>query len=242
MKGYFEKMKPVIRQLNAQEQEYYEKSLYPLQDEVLDLFTEERFYLTGGTCLSRFYFKHRYSEDLVFFFDGTLYSVNQFEIDYLKLVSKIKASNEIEITVAGEHFKRLFIKKKDVALEIEFIYEPYPRIDNVIKLKNIFIDTKENIAVNKLTAVFTSGNPSLWEKTAKDFFDLYFLLRELDLTALLKKTEIKIIPPAYEDLIISLKNTFFEGEVLTSQEINEGEFFNFVKQLINNLLEYARRI
>ena len=228
-------MKSVIRQLNAQEQEYYEKSLYPLQDEVLDLFTEERFYLTGGTCLSRFYFKHRYSEDLDFFFDGTLYSVNQFEIDYLKLVSKIKVSNEIEITVAGEHFKRLFIKKKDVTLKIEFIYEPYPRIDKVRKLKNIFIDTKENIAVNKLTAVYT-------RKTAKDFFDLYFLLREFDLTTLLKKTEIKIIPPAYEDLIISLRNTFFEGEVLTSQEINEREFINFVKQLIHNLLEYAKRI
>ena len=128
-------MKPVIRQLNAEEKDYYEKSLYPLQDEVLDLFTEERFYLTGGTCLSRFYFKHRYSEDLDFFFEGTLYSVNQFEIDYLKLVSKIKASDEIEITVAGEHFKRLFIKKKDVTLKIEFIYEPYPRIDKVRKLK-----------------------------------------------------------------------------------------------------------
>ena len=228
-------MKPVIKQLSVEETEYYEKRLYPLQDAVLGLLDEERFYLTGGTCLSRFYFNHRYSEDLHFFCDGTLYSIIQFEIDYLKYVSKIKGIYEVEITVAGEHYKRLFVKKNDITLKMEFIYEPYPRIDKVVKVKHFFIDTKENIAVNKLAAVYT-------RKTAKDFFDLYFLLKEFDLDSLLKKTDIKIISLGYEDLIISLRDAFFEGEVLTSFKINETEFFDFVKSLIHNLLEYAKRV
>ena len=227
-------MRLVIKKLNAEEIEFYENRLYPLQDAVLGLLDQERFYLTGGTCLSRFYFNHRYSEDLDFFCDGTLYSAGQFEIDYLSYVSKIKSSYEVEITVTGEHFKRLFIKKNDITLKMEFIYEPYPRIDKVLRNKNFFIDSKENIAVNKLTAVYT-------RKTAKDFFDLYFLLKEFDLNALLKKTEIKLITPAYENLIVSLQNSFFEGEVLTSLEVNEIDFLDFVDLLINNLLEYAKQ-
>lgn len=227
-------MRPVIKKLNAEEIEFYENRLYPIQDEVLGLLDQERFYLTGGTCLSRFYFNHRYSEDLDFFFDGTLYSAAQFEIDYLSYVSKIKSSYEVEITVTGEHFKRLFIKKDDITLKMEFIYEPYPRIDRVLRNKNFFIDSKENIAVNKLTAVYT-------RKTAKDFFDLYFLLKEFDLNTLLKKTEIKLVTPAYENLIVSLQNSFFEGEVLTPLKINEIDFLDFVDLLIHNLHEYAKQ-
>ncbi len=45
------------------------KELYKLQDEVLKTVfeTEREFYLTGGTCLSRFYAAKRYSDDLDFF-------------------------------------------------------------------------------------------------------------------------------------------------------------------------------
>ena len=39
-----------------------------LQDRVLELIfsQEQEFYLTGGTCLSRFYQEKRYSDDLDF--------------------------------------------------------------------------------------------------------------------------------------------------------------------------------
>lgn len=44
------------------------KALYELQDKVLERVfqTEREFYLTGGTCLNRFYFEKRYSDDLDF--------------------------------------------------------------------------------------------------------------------------------------------------------------------------------
>ncbi len=47
--------------------------LYALQDSVLETVfsTETEFYLTGGTCLSRFYQAKRYSDDLDFFADAS---------------------------------------------------------------------------------------------------------------------------------------------------------------------------
>ena len=48
---------------------YYEENLYPLQNGVLRAVEncKTRFYLTGGTALSRAYYRHRYSDDLDFF-------------------------------------------------------------------------------------------------------------------------------------------------------------------------------
>jgi predicted nucleotidyltransferase component of viral defense system len=47
----------------------YYKELYSLQDKFLsELYSQDSpFYLTGGTALSRFYLKHRWSDDLDFF-------------------------------------------------------------------------------------------------------------------------------------------------------------------------------
>ena len=44
--------------------EYYTENLYPFQDGVLKHVNElaTPFYLTGGTALSRHYFKHRFKE------------------------------------------------------------------------------------------------------------------------------------------------------------------------------------
>lgn len=49
--------------------EYYEESLYRLQNGVLNTVKSLNvpFYLTGGTALSRGYYNHRYSDDLDFF-------------------------------------------------------------------------------------------------------------------------------------------------------------------------------
>ena len=49
--------------------QYYEETLYPFQNGVLEVISrcETRFYLTGGTALSRGYYQHRYSDDLDLF-------------------------------------------------------------------------------------------------------------------------------------------------------------------------------
>ena len=49
--------------------EFYEENLYRLQDGVLNIVKNcgTPLYLTGGTALSRAYYRHRYSDDLDFF-------------------------------------------------------------------------------------------------------------------------------------------------------------------------------
>jgi hypothetical protein len=52
---------------------YYEESLYPLQNGVLNAINQSGtdFFLTGGTALSRVYYNHRYSDDLDFFVNAS---------------------------------------------------------------------------------------------------------------------------------------------------------------------------
>ena len=57
-----------LRLATDQERDFYDHSLYPLQDFVLSLLAgEEDIYLTGGTVLERFYFQHRLSKDIDLF-------------------------------------------------------------------------------------------------------------------------------------------------------------------------------
>ena len=48
---------------------FYFHHLYPFQDQVLKILIpiDMKFYLTGGTALSRGYLNHRFSDDLDFF-------------------------------------------------------------------------------------------------------------------------------------------------------------------------------
>jgi len=75
-----------------------------------------------------------------------------------------------------------------------------------------------------------------------NYFDLYYLLKEYSLNDMLEKSEIKIIPPAYEDLIIALKETIFEGEVVTDRVYDIDDFKKFIESLMLGALDYARNI
>ena len=49
------------------------EEVYRVQDIVLDTVfsVDHDFYLTGGTCLGRFYWEKRYSDDLALFANGS---------------------------------------------------------------------------------------------------------------------------------------------------------------------------
>ena len=129
----------------------YENIIYPLQDKALAALEKAgtAFYLTGGTALSRYYFKHRYSDDLDFFVNDDV----KFH-KYLKAVySSLKAAGfEIEQKMNDERFARIIVNK---LLKIEFVNDipfylgehvkiagaPYSKIDNL-----------PNILSNKITA------------------------------------------------------------------------------------------
>jgi hypothetical protein len=225
----------IIEKITAKEKSWYESVLYPVQDAVLAKLHTEKMYLTGGTCLSRFFYHHRYSDDLDFFFLGGQNDLPEFEIECARIFSSVALLGQIDVTVNEKTFKRSFIRIDQVALKIEFIYEPFPTIGNPSRMNNFLIDNRLNIAVNKITAVYS-------RKTPKDYFDLFFLLRDYSLSELLLGAEKKMIPPRFEELILALEGSFWEGRVKTALDITETEFVYFAKSLIKQLLDYGQQI
>jgi len=140
------------------------KKLYILQDKVLDIVfaTQNEFYLTGGTCLSRFYKDKRYSEDLDFFTNNSpRYS---FAVKNIKL--QLQKHFKLDVEVESKDFTRF---KVDDLLQLDFVNDISSRYKDVIVLQNNYIiDNIENILSNKLTAVMGRDNP-------KDIFDIYLI-------------------------------------------------------------------
>jgi len=140
------------------------KFLYLLQDEVLEIIfeVENEFYLTGGTCLSRFYHEKRYSDDLDFFTNNS--KRYPFAIKNIKIALQKKFKLIIE--VESRDFTRF--KINDI-LQIDFVNDISSRYKDIIILENGYIiDNIENILSNKLTAVIGRDNP-------KDIFDIYLI-------------------------------------------------------------------
>ena len=140
------------------------KKLYQLQDKVLDIVfkTETIFYLTGGTCLSRFYKEKRYSDDLDFF--------THINNDFSRAVKEIKNALSQEFDIIEEVNSKDFIRYKvDDFLQIDFVNDRVMRYAKTVHLDNGYIiDSIENILANKITAVVGRDN-------AKDIFDIYLI-------------------------------------------------------------------
>lgn len=99
----------------------YYNDLYSLQDEALNVIqsAKTKFYLTGGTAVSRVYTHHRYSDDLDFF-------VNH-DSDFAKEVKKIEETltahykENFSITYRSSSFFRGLIFKNDITLKVEMV-------------------------------------------------------------------------------------------------------------------------
>ena len=143
--------------------------LTPLQRRVLELLFSDPwfrryFYLTGGTALSAFYLKHRYSDDLDLFTHqkelGPVQALFQ-EIssrERLQAVQRQKAPSFLRYEVSGE-------LRVDIVTDVEF------RVGSPELISSYMVDSLKNIAVNKVTAILGRFDP-------KDFVDLYLLLTE----------------------------------------------------------------
>ena len=87
------------------------RELYTLQNKLLSIiFSEEtNFYLTGGTCLHRFYFAKRYSDDLDLFTSEN----NLFREDLRFVMDRITSKSiEYQASVDTRDFARLIVQKK----------------------------------------------------------------------------------------------------------------------------------
>ncbi len=165
------------------------KILTPHQEDFLSLIGGEEslrriFYFTGGTPLSAFYLFHRLSEDIDLFSEDeiNLLAVRSFIGKAQKKLGLVKIDYKQYL---GLHTFQLYFSSTDI-LKIDFNYYPFPRIEKGILYKNISVDSALDIAVNKVHTI--SMKPR-----AKDFIDIYFLVKEkgYDFNDLLMKAKVK---------------------------------------------------
>ena len=190
------------------------KKLYELQDKVLKIIfeTENEFYLTGGTCISRFYVEKRYSDDLDFFTNRSLRYA--FAIKNIKRV--LQNNFQLIVEVESKDFTRFKINdllQVDFVNDIAFRYK-----DIVVNEDNYLLDNIENILSNKITAVIGRDNP-------KDIFDIFLIYKfyKFDWKDILESAHQKA-GFSNEELIIRLKS--FPKELLKEIKIIDKTFLD----------------
>ena len=195
------------------------KELYKLQDKVLEIIfsVENEFYLTGGTCISRFYHEKRYSDDLDFF----THNSGRFSFAVKNIKIKLHETHQVDVEVESKSFIRFRIDK---ILQVDFVNDTAARYkDVVVKENGYIIDSIENILSNKLTAIIGRDNP-------KDIFDIYLICRfyDFDWKEILEAAQNKA-SFMYEDLIVRLKS--FPFSLLETMRIVDNKFLdNFEKE------------
>ena len=150
---------------------HYTSNLYPLQDKVLQLFAEAKVkhYLTGGTALSRFYFQHRYSDDLDFFLNYD----KEFEKESDRAIQLLLDTfTNVNVDNKQEFYRRVFVTEGETKLKLDFVNDVgfhvglfedtslYYKVDNIL-----------NITSNKITA--------LSRNSAKDIADIIWICKNV---------------------------------------------------------------
>ena len=223
----------MLRTASLEERNYYERTLYPLQDEIFSLVADDRFYLSGGTCLSRFYYHHRYSDDIDLFFDAVKHSPESFPQAAQGFLARLSGSFRVETLIDSPTFVRALAYRGDRPVKMELICEPLPRIGRARKKAGLCIDDKKNIAVNKITTLYG-------RKTVKDYIDLFYLLREYDLADLIALSTKKVVPLAYEELLMLFSDRRLEGEAVMAEALSAADFGRFTEELIAKVIDHAR--
>lgn len=146
-----------------------------------DEFLKSHFYFTGGTALSLYYLKHRYSVDLDFF------SENKFDpqIIFGKLYvwgEKYTFKTQLKSIEDTYSYNLTFPHRK--SLKVDFAHYPYKRVAKSRIFGGIEVDSLTDMAINKLTTV-------IQRTEVKDFVDLYYLLDKYTVWDLIYGVEAK---------------------------------------------------
>lgn len=146
-----------------------------------DKFLKSHFYFTGGTALSAVYLHHRESEDLDFFTSESY----QREIVFKKITQWGK-EKKFDISDRTNELLQTFQLefRNGEKLKVDFNHYPYRRLQKGKSLDGIIVDSLQDIATNKLVTIYQRTQ-------AKDFVDLYFLLKKFTLWDLIEGVRVK---------------------------------------------------
>ncbi len=126
----------------------------------------KEFQLVGGTALA-LQIGHRHSIDLDFF-------TPNIDFDEKKLLRTLQALGETVVFTTDKNWLGINFE----GVKVDVLKYPYPLLNAVIIADGIRLVSKEDIAAMKLSAISSRG-------AKKDFFDLYFLLKEFSLAEML---------------------------------------------------------
>lgn len=195
-----------------------------MQDKVLDLVfaIENEFYLTGGTCLSRFYVEKRYSDDLDFFTNNS--SRYSFAVKNIK--KELMKVFELKVEVDSKDFIRFRVND---LLQIDFVNDVSMRYKDVVVTKEKYlIDNIDNILSNKITAVLGRDNP-------KDIFDIYLIAKNYEVSW------VNILRAAHEkagfsddELLVRLKS--FPSDMLHGIKLVDPSFLDTFDDEFNEII------
>lgn len=129
-------------------------------------FITDNFVLGGGTALSEFYLKHRYSEDFDFFTENEV----SFENLRIKLETLVKKLGIKSVEYREIQSSKIFFLKSDQkeTVKTDFNYFPFPSFGKSTRYKGLKIESLLDITVSKLDAILTRSK-------ARDFVDFYFI-------------------------------------------------------------------
>jgi len=124
------------------------------------------YYLVGGTAYS-LQIGHRISDDI------DLFTPDKLDKEMILDFVQNEISNNFGILKSGNSIYQLYNEKEK--LKLDFVCFPYKLLDPLLEIEGIRMINKNDLSAMKVSAVGTRGNE------AKDFYDLYCLLKEMSI-------------------------------------------------------------
>jgi len=179
----------------------------------------------GGTCLNRFYFEKRYSDDLDLF---TNFS-NTFAYSARDIITRISHQNSIvNRLVDSKDFIRIQITKDNFRLQVDFVNDRVKRFGDFKYHGGYKLDNPLNILSNKITAVMGRDNP-------KDIFDICLINQNMEIQwdEILAQAKEKLLFQK-EDLLYRLRT--FPPSLLNKLNTIDEHFLNNIKKYIDDII------
>ncbi|MEK7127228.1 MAG: nucleotidyl transferase AbiEii/AbiGii toxin family protein [Patescibacteria group bacterium] len=191
----------------------------------------DKFYLTGGTALSAFYLKHRDSKDFDFF---THEDCDFTVIDKILVTIAETTNSTVKTKVGSQTYTEIYLEEKcgKWVQRMDFVRDIPVRFGKLKKVELVRIDSLENIASNKVCAIFGRLEP-------KDYIDLYFIVKNTNLKLpqifkLAQKKDLGLTEFHFAYIILAAEN--MESFPIMKVPFDKGEFKKFYKKLSHDLL------
>ncbi|NQV36414.1 MAG: nucleotidyl transferase AbiEii/AbiGii toxin family protein [Candidatus Marinimicrobia bacterium] len=219
---------------------YYEEKLYPIQDGVLSIINklDTPFFLTGGTALSRYYFTHRYSDDLDLFVHNDPQYLSHVETVLNQLIKDGKGRFDVEMKSIkrNQNYTQLYVidtENPDVELRIDLINDiaaHFGEIEMDAKLGKV--DNWRNILSNKLTALFRSE--------PKDVVDIQAIARHRNFNwkSIVNEAKMKeagVEPEILHDMLMSFPVSYIDT-IKWIEKPDEKRFSENIKMVADDIL------